>query len=394
MHGRFKSREGKSLSSLLAAGALCLTLIVAGCSSSGGGSKDSPSPSLSSTGSTGTSPTSSSADTPLAKAQALLQQYETRPTTFSLTTPIGAAIPTGKTIAYINCGNSICASQGPILQDAAKTLGWTVNIVNTDGTPAKIQAAWAQVLRQKPDGVVYTSTPRSEIATQIAAVAKAGIPIAACCESDEAGNGIIYYSENQSAIAKEGPAIATWIAATSGGTADAVFVNTPELPILSGIAATLKSSLADQCTGCKYSQLDLPLSAFAGSAPGLIVSYLRAHPQTKYVAISTDLLGVGLPAAIKAAGISGIHVIGNAPGTTSLQYIASGQQDASIIFPEYENMYAMIDALARKFAGVTVAPAFDPPVFIATKDNLPSSSELFPVIDNIQGVFAKLWGKS
>lgn len=383
MQGRLSSPR-RHVPRLALAAALCATLVVAGCSSS----------KSSTSSSTSAAAGSSSVDASLAAATALLKQYETRPTTFSLTTPVGAPIPAGKTIAYINCGNTICASQGPILQEAGKELGWTVNIINTDGSPAKIQNAWAQVARQKPDGVVYTSTPVSEIGPQLKAVANLGIPIAACCESDDVGNGIIYYSENQSAIAKEGPAIATWITVASGGKAKAVYVNTPELPILSGIASTLKSSLAQQCPRCSLANLDLPLSAFGGSAPGLIVSYLRAHPDVKYVAISTDLLGVGLPAALKAAGITDTHVIGNAPGTTSLQYIASGQQDASIIFPEYENMYAMIDALARKFAGATVEPAFDPPVFIATKDNLPSSSELFPVVENIQDVFAKLWGKS
>jgi ribose transport system substrate-binding protein len=369
---------------VLVAVGLSVALVAAGCSSStkSGGSK-SAAPG-----------TSGNGDAALAKATTVLKQYETRPTTFSLTKPVGKPIPSGKTIAYINCGLSICTSQGPILQEAAKTLGWTVNIINTDGTPAQIQNAWAQVVRQKPDGVVYTSTPRAAITPQIKAVAAAGIPIVACCEADEAGAGIIYYSENKSAVAAEGPALATWITVTSGGKGKAVYVNTPELPILSGIASTLKSSLATQCSGCTLSNLDLPLSAFGGSAPGLIVSYLRAHPDVKYVAISTDLLGLGLPAALKAAGINGVHVIGNAPGTTSMQYIASGQQDASIIYPEYENMYAMMDALARKFAGVTVEPAFDPPVFIATKDNLPSSTKLFPVIDGLPDVFAKLWGKS
>src|SRR5882762_3131466 len=104
----------------------------------------------SSSKSKGTDPSKpgSSAGGDASKAVALLAQYTTRPTTFSLTVPVGKPIPTGKTIAYINCGNTICASQGPILETAAKVLGWTVNTINTDGTPAQIQNAWAQVLRQ------------------------------------------------------------------------------------------------------------------------------------------------------------------------------------------------------------------------------------------------------
>jgi ribose transport system substrate-binding protein len=109
---------------------------------------------------------------------------------------------------------------------------------------------------------------------------------------------------------------------------------------------------------------------------------------------SVDAIVLGLPAALKAAGLNDIKIIGEGPNTTNLQYLASGEQQASIAFPYYEEMYAMVDALARKFSGVPIEPAFDPPIWLLTKDNVPSTTELFPLVVDVKDQFAKLWGVS
>jgi ribose transport system substrate-binding protein len=104
-----------------------VALLAAGCGSSGGSSSGSSS--------TGSSSSSVSA------ANQLLDKYTARPTSITQTTPIKKAIPAGKKITFISCGVEACAIQGPILQQGAKTLGWTVTQVGTDGSPEKVQNA-------------------------------------------------------------------------------------------------------------------------------------------------------------------------------------------------------------------------------------------------------------
>ena len=61
----------------------------------------------------------------------------------------------------------------------------------------------------------------------------------------------------------------------------------------------------------------------------------------------------------------------------------------------YSYDYAMLDALARKFAGVPVAET-SPEFWLMTKENAPSSMSgpAFPIVEDYKAQWAKLWGKS
>ena len=53
----------------------------------------------------------------------------------------------------------------------------------------------------------------------------------------------------------------------------------------------------------------------------------------------------------------------------------------------------MLDALARHFAGVPI-PETAPPRWLMSKAGLPSTSDLFPVVEDYRTQFLKLWGKT
>ena len=268
-----------------------------------------------------------------------------------------------------------------------------MQVLNTDGSPQQVQNAWEQVGREKPDGVLYTAVPRSQIGKYLTNAAKDGIAVAACCLTDEVGDGIDYIIGTAEQAGKLGPVYASWVIADSDGEANTVFLTLPDFPILKTLEDSYKASLAEQCSTCGYDKIDIPLADLGKNAPDLIVSFLRSHPDTKYIVASVDAIVLGLPAALKAAGLDDIKIIGEGPNTTNLQYLASGDQAASIAFPYYEEMYAMVDALARKFAGVPIEAPFDPPIWLLTKDNVPSTTDLFPLVLDTKEQFAKLWGK-
>jgi ribose transport system substrate-binding protein len=330
----------------------------------------------------------------VAQAKAAVAKYQQRPTTINFNVPVGKPIPTGKKIDFINCGSSACNLEGNIIKQAADVLGWTLKVLNTDGTPQQVQNAWQQVGREKPDGVLYTAVPRAEIEQYLKNAAQQGIGVAACCLTDQEGDGIDYIIGKASQGAQLGPAYASWVVADSNAKAKTIFLTLPDFPILTTVENAYHASLTKMCPTCGYDKLDIPLADLGKNAPDLIISYLRSHPDTKYVVASVDAIVLGLPAALKAAGLNDIKLIGEGPNTTNLQYIASGQQAASVAFPYYEEMYAMVDALARKFAGVPIVEAFDPPVWLLTKDNVPSTTELFPLVLTTKDQFAKLWGKA
>ena len=98
----------------------------------------------------------------------------------------------------------------------------------------------------------------------------------------------------------------------------------------------------------------------------------------------TDALGTALPAALKAAGLNDIKIVGQGGDPTPFQALAQGQMLALVPFDYYDVDYQMVDALARHFTGQKIEQTA-PPLWLLTKDNLPSSyTKLFPNVADYQ----------
>ena len=73
-------------------------------------------------------------------AKELVEMWTSTPTSVGVTVPIKGKIPTGKKIAFMNCGVEICIALGNAVKEAAAILGWTVEDVNVGATPDEINA--------------------------------------------------------------------------------------------------------------------------------------------------------------------------------------------------------------------------------------------------------------
>ena len=365
-----------------------VALVASGCSSSknnssGGGGASSPAAGDSST----------SAEVTAAKA--FVAKYSKRPTQIPITTKVGKPIPTGKTIYFISCGTPECAQESDIIKQATDALHWTLQTINTDGTPESQKAAFDQATRAKPAGILYTAIDKSVFASDIPALKAAGTVLSACCITDPISpDGIDYGVEIPSQTGFVGQLQAAWVGADSGGNTHTVFVNIPSIPILNFAEDQYKAKLPSFCPDCSYDNLDIPITALGKDVPQRVVSYLRANSDVKYVVMSTDSLAIGLPAALKAAGLNDIKIVGQGATATNLEYLHAGQQAVSVAFPFYESMFMMVDAVVRKAAGVPIVPSVTPPQWLLTPDNAPSTSQIFPIVENVVDQFKALWGVS
>lgn len=375
-------------------------LVAVGCSSNGSSSSSAASPGSTAAASSSASATSggsglSAADqTGLAKAEAFLAQVETRPTQITNTAKITKPIPKGKTIDFITCGATPeCTQEGQLVQDADNLLGWSTVILNNDGSSAAWKSDFDQVVRTKPAAVLFTGIPAALYASDAAALKANGTFVSTCCVTDVAGpaTGIGYAIDVPSQVGPVGGAQAALVAADSKDTADSVIIGLPELPILDNGVADYKSGMATYCPTCTVSELDIALSNIA-TAPATIVAYVRSHPSVKYVVASTDGLTVGLPAALKAAGLSDVQIVGQGATATNLQYMHSGEQAGDVAFPYYEVMWSMVNAVAEHEAGVAVTPSVAPPMWVLTPSNAPTSNLAFPLVLNYESQFKALWG--
>jgi ribose transport system substrate-binding protein len=363
-------------------------LVAAGC---GGGA------------STGGGGGSSSAN--LAEAQKLAKQYEARPTAINQTKPIDKPIPTGKKIAFIGCGPASCLVYGDILKPGAEMLGWSVETIATDGSPEKLQNAIQAAVRNKADAIVLPAADPGALGASIADARKAGVVFVACCSlakapqlsGAEKGDDVDYNVSTPQQNGPIGDALAAKVVADSKGEANAVYVNVSAFQILADVGKRFGSKYKELCPDCKLDTLEVPLTALGKDVPDRIVSYLRSHPNVNYVVLSeSGALFPGLKGALQAAGLGDkVKIIGRGGGDSSV-YQAVGAGDISALVPpeQYSVDYSILDALARKWAGVPVQ-ATPPNIWLTTPDTIPDTTEAtFPTVENYQQQWAKLWGKS
>ena len=283
-----------------------------------------------------------------------------------------------------------------MIKQATDLLGWNLKVLSTDGSPQQVQNAWEQIVREKPDGVIYTATPRSQIDQYITQASANGTKIAACCIVEPATNGIVWTTSTPDQAAALAKVMAAWpivdAAKTGNMKPGAVYLNVPDFSILTSAGESVKKTYNELCPGCEYNQLDIGLANLNG-APDQVVSFLRAHPDTKYIIQSTDSVFLGVPAALKAAGLNDIKIFGEGPTSAVQANVASGVQAGTMAFAFYEIMFAAVDAIARAEAGAPQVPNFNPPNWILAKDNIPSANEYFPVVPDALDQFKALWGK-
>jgi hypothetical protein len=376
------ARSRKRRAASVAASAVTVAIIAAGCGSSSNSSSAS------------SSNASNAGGANVAAAQQVVAQAMQRPSTITVSKPVGKTIPAGKKVVYISCGISVCQLQGQIVATAAKALGWTTSTVTTDGTPTSVQTAYDTALRQGANAIVTTAALRAEIASKIPQLNAKGVVVSDCCSTDAVAAPFIYNTSTPSQAAVGGKYLAAEVVANSKGKANTLYVNIPAFTILSSLGSTFKSAYKQYCPSCGYDSIDVSLTQLA-HAPNLIVSYLRSHPSVNYVALSVaNQLDAGLPAALSAAALSHVKIVGQGGGPTDFQYVASGQELALLPFDYYNVDYQMVDALARHFAGAHVQLT-PPPQWLVTKANLPASQgSLFPNVPGYESQFMKLWGKA
>ena len=392
---------------LLAVVAVVAAASLAACggsstSSSSGSSSGSSGPSSSSSSASGSSSTSaasgSSANSGVAAAQAVATKYEQTPTQISITTPIGKPVPKGKMIDFVDCGIPTCAAVGQSLAAAGKVLGWTVKDIPASTEPAGAQQGFQTAIQNHPAGVAYTGIARAGINTQLAELAKMKIPVATCCTTDATGAGITNIMRRGASSTQSGMIAAAFVVSASAGKANTLYVDLPVFPIYTPYKAAFAKYYKQWCPSCGLSTLEMSPTAIGKNAPQVIASYLAAHKSINYVFVVNDAMGIGLPAAMTAAGVSGVKYVGSDSTSANFPAILSGQETATIPASTGEFGWYEADILARAFAGAPQVNEATAEEQIWTKRNIPknysSQGDQLALNPNYQSEFKKLWGVS
>jgi ribose transport system substrate-binding protein len=385
-------RPGSVLAGLLV---LVAVALLAGCGG-GGSSTGGSTSSGSGAGGEGSEAGGGAAESEgLAEAKAITEKYLKTPK-LTVTEKVGKPIPSGKTIDYVHCAPESCLEFPESFKEAGEVLGWKTKLISAGPEPGETQAAMEQAVRDHPDAVVTEAITYSIIAKQIKELKEMGIPVVLTSVAETGGEGVSASVNNSKTGEALGEIAAAWIANDLGGEGTVGYIDVPAFTIYGALREKFESSLTKYCPRCTIKTYDMPITAIGKDAATRTLNFVRANPEIKDLFIVQDTITLGLPSALKAAGLNEIKILGAFPTEPNLPYIAAEEEAAALPGAYKEGGWLMADATARLFAGVSTAPDEAPnafPEMIWDAENLPSETEVAPVVPNYKEEFEALWGK-
>jgi ribose transport system substrate-binding protein len=372
--------------------ALSATALLAACSSLDNSSSGSSGSSSGSGGSNGT------------HAAQLKQATTESPATFEGPTAAVKA-PQGVKVAVITCYSILsgCVSPATGVQTAGKALGWDVRVFDGGGSSDKQTAQMLNAISWGASIILNIAIDPNSVQDGLHAAQKAGIPVGAGSNGLDAPNPVIAPEAGKLGYAFDvapdygalGKKAADWIAADSAGKANVVVYSDKTFPSVLALQKGLLSGLS-ACSGCAVSDPQyFTGDQVAQVLPQSVVSYLRSHPDTKYVFMPYDPAAAAVVPAIQQAGYGDkVKVVGVLGSQENLSFIRDGRVQAADAAYDNQYMgYALLDQSARV---LTKQPLADPhgenlPFVVLDKSNVPDAGADWHASYDYAAKFSALW---
>ena len=374
------------------AAAVSALLAAAACSSSGSSSDSSAATSAS------PAATQVSGNPALKQLQAKVDATLKAPTGVGVTTPLSGKPAAGKSIVGLLTPLAVALTESNAQAQAAKMLGWSYRTVQEGTGPQDPAQALNAAIVLRPSGIIYYGTPRQPMANALQKAQTAGIPIVATAQVDPlAPPSLANNSNSGPQLSVLGSGVADYVALNSNLKASVALVTLPAYPVLASFDGGFTHELSSVCSGCSVTQLPQQLTDIGTNTPSSVVNAIRRNPSIKYVIFDTGSVATGVEAALTSAGLKDVVVGGESPDADAIQQMKSGSNQAWAALSIPIAGFQLMDALARHFAGDSLATVVKetPPWQILTSSNIGSAA--LDAQDNYVGyagyeaAFAKLW---
>ena len=315
----------------------------------------------------------------------------------------GPKAATGKTLIYVaqTMQNGGVAGAEKGVEEAAKAIGWTVRVLDGQGTQAGMSSAMDQAVTLKADGIIIGGFDPATVKAGVDAAKAAKIPVigwhAAATSGPQPDLGL--FSNVTTLRADVSKISADWVIVDSKGVGGVVVFTDKSIPFAHGksdeIVAELKTCASLKLL--KYS--DIPIGNDTSTRVQTETAALLAKfgkSWTHSVSINGGLYVTPMAAALRAAGKKGTdfpHNVGAGDGSADeYQRIAAGQYQ-SVTVPEPLTMqgWQIVDEFNRAFAG-QAASGYVPVVHLVTKANVGKSTVWDPQ-NGYRTEYKKIWGK-
>ena len=274
--------------------------------------------------------------------------------------PLGGSVA-GKTLAIVANTTPTGRHNVDLIVQHAAELSLKTKFYNGGKTAEEIANAMDQVVLDANSGainaVLVDAFAPNQFPAQFSALQAKKIPVGLISVPDDPT-----YNDKVTTITQS-PSTGTgdisgyavdWMIQDANGPVNAVIFSAPALPILKAVTDSFTAVFAKKCptsAGCALDVANLDLKGLGTTMPGAIVSYLQAHPNVKYAFLDFGDMMIGVAAAVKAAGLTGVKFVSQSPSAGSLQNIKDGTEAAEFAYPFSLTEHVVLDALARAMLG-------------------------------------------
>lgn len=326
-------------------------------------------------------------------AAAALRPYLAPPKVIPVKVPLKKAPVKGKTFIYIQCAFSQCQDVKTGAQAAAAAVHWKFKTLSFDETnPATLVTAMKQALLYHPAVVSFNAIPESSWASEIPAYAKAKVSIVPIETGPTAlSKAVITAIGDDGAV--QGSILADWVVKNSNANAHVLLVNVPAFGLLATSAKGFNKRLKNLCARCTVTALNAtPEQQATNAITPAVVSALQRDPSIKYVVATDGIIIPALPAALTAAGITGVKIAGGDASVENEQDVMAGTESAFVPTNFQYLGWLAVDSAARHMEGMGIAPdGGGMPEELLIKSNTHVAAESANIPTNFRAQFKALW---
>jgi ribose transport system substrate-binding protein len=334
----------------------------------------------------------------IAVAKKVVGQFSPTPKSINITSKLKTKPAKGLLIVGLSNGGDENKVLDEGLAAGAAVFGWKFTEIAGAVSPDTQRAAFQQALNLKPAGIHISGIEPSTLSDLLDKAKAMNIPVVcSACMSKPTSALVDTHIAGARQLDAWGNMIAAFVAAQTNCNANVQGITVPLYPILIRFDVAFQASLKKYCPNAKYTANPQQLTdIFAGKVPAAVVNIMKTNPDTNWLV--SDLGGwmVGVPSALKTAGLNGKAQIGGlTAGKANIQGVKDGTETAWTGYSLPIVGWTVIDSFARIFTKQALNTK-DLPTQILTPQNA-ASLVLTPQGDYLgvkdyQAQFKKVWG--
>ncbi|MGH6881233.1 substrate-binding domain-containing protein [Hypericibacter sp.] len=306
----------------------------------------------------------------------------------------------GKVIAFIaeDLRNGGIAGALRGVQEAAKVVGWTVNVFDAAGNDATRNQALLDVQISHPDGVIFGGFDAQGYAPWIDNAVSLGMVVVGWHAAFEPGfvPGTQLFTNVASSAREIALAAASFAVVKSGGTAGVVIFTDPRFAVAQAKTDDM-AAIIRNCAGCKLLSIeDLTLDHVLTEMPARLTLLDQRFGDTWTVSLGINDLYYDAMAAIPDARADLVNISAGDGSQSALLRVGTGLgQTATVAEPLNLQGWQLIDELNRAFNN-EMPSGYVPHARLFTADNLGGTvgdNFIFDPPNNYRQIYRQIWGK-